>query len=87
MDHERRVYRWSQCKPEMQVCLEWCNQNGLLTSRIPNFAAPGWTTALHMPHVTFRIFSDTGVTPELREGAWLEDMQAEYSALETVNRA
>jgi len=83
MDHERKVYRWSECKPQMQMCLEWCNQSGLLTSRIPNFAAPGWTTALHMPNVTFRIFSDTGVTPELQEAARREDMPAESCAVET----
>jgi len=78
MDHERKVYRWSECKPQMQMCLEWCNQSGLLTSRIPNFTAPGWTTALQMPNVTFRIFSDSGVTPELLEVARREDLQAEY---------
>jgi len=83
MDHDRRVYRWSECKPAMQVCLEWCNQHGLLTPRIPNFAAPGWTTALYMPHVTFRIFSDSGITPELQEAARLEDLQEEYCTVET----
>jgi hypothetical protein len=73
MDHERKVYRWSECEAAMQGCLEWCNQ--LLHSQLRRTRM---TTALRLPHVTFRIFSDTGVTPELLEAARLEDEQAEY---------
>jgi len=60
------------------MCLEWRNQCGLLTSRIPNFGAPGWTTAQQMPNVTFRVFSDSGGTPELLDAARRKDLQAEY---------
>lgn len=76
MSHEHKVYRWSECKPQMQVCLEWCNQHGLLTEQISNFAAPGWTTALHMPHVTFHIIADRGVTEEMLEAALRDDNPA-----------
>jgi len=75
----RRSYCWCECPERLKIFIMWCNKYGLLTQRIDSFARPGWTTALYMPDMIYRIFSDRGVTPEIMQAARREDIEAEIS--------